>query len=134
MPLNVACQMDPIDRIDIQGDSTFALLLEAQRRGHKLFYYTPPNLSLLGGRLIARGSTLEVEDKAGAHYRLSDPRTEDLADLRRGAAAPGPAVRHVLHHHHAPARAHPSQDAGGQRPGATCATRPRRCSCSTSST
>ena len=56
MPLNVACQMDPIDRIDIRGDSTFALLLEAQRRGHELFYYTPPNLALLGGRLLARGS------------------------------------------------------------------------------
>ena len=54
MPLTVACQMDPIDRIDIMGDSTFALLLEAQRRGHALFYYTPPNLSLLAGRLIAR--------------------------------------------------------------------------------
>ena len=49
MPLTVACQMDPIDRIDIMGDSTFALLLEAQRRGHSLFYYTPPNLSLLPG-------------------------------------------------------------------------------------
>jgi glutathione synthase len=73
--------MDPIDRIDIQGDSTFALLLEAQRRGHKMFYYTPPNLSLLAGRLIARGTTLEVEDKAGAHYRVSNPRTENLADL-----------------------------------------------------
>jgi glutathione synthase len=79
MPLTVACQMDPIDRLDIPGDSTFALLLEAQRRGHKLFYYTPPNLSLLGGRLIARGSTLEVEDKVGDHYRLSEPRTEDLS-------------------------------------------------------
>ena len=70
MPLSVACQMDPIDRIDIKGDSTFALLLEAQHRGHKLFYYTPPNLSLLGGRLIAHGFTLEIEDKVGAHYRL----------------------------------------------------------------
>ena len=79
MPLNVACQMDPIDRIDIKGDSTFALLLEAQHRGHELFYYTPPNLALLQGRLIAHGSTLEIEDKVGAHYRLSQPRTEDLA-------------------------------------------------------
>ncbi len=78
MPLNVACQMDPIDRIDIRGDSTFALLLEAQHRGHRLFYYTPPNLALLGGRLIAHGFTLEIEDKVGAHYRLSEPRTEDL--------------------------------------------------------
>ncbi len=79
MPLTVACQMDPIDRIDILGDSTFALLLEAQNRGHKLFYYTPPNLALLAGRLIARGSTLAVEDKVGAHYRLTEPRTEDLS-------------------------------------------------------
>jgi glutathione synthase len=81
MPLKVACQMDPIDRIDIGGDSTFALLLEAQRRGHQLFYYTPPDLSLLGERLIARGSTLSVEDKVGSHYRLSQPRTVDLADM-----------------------------------------------------
>src|ERR1700674_259571 len=80
MPLSVACQMDPIDRIDIKGDSTFALLLEAQHRGHKLFYYTPPNLALLGGRLIAHGFTLAIEDKVGAHYRLSEPRTEDLSD------------------------------------------------------
>jgi glutathione synthase len=80
MPLTVACQMDPIDRIDIGGDSTFALLLEAQRRGHELFYYTPPNLSLLAGRLQARGSTLTVEDKAGAHYKVSNPRIENLAD------------------------------------------------------
>ena len=81
MPLNVACQMDPIDRIDIGGDSTFALLLEAQRRGHALFYYTPPNLSLFGGRLLAHGSTLRVEDKVGAHYTVSDPRTVDLSEL-----------------------------------------------------
>src|SRR2546423_14266723 len=80
MPLSVACQMAPIDRIDIKGDSTFALLLEAQHRGHKLFYYTPPNLSLLGGRLMAHGFTLAIEDKVGAHYRLSEPRTEDLSD------------------------------------------------------
>ena len=81
MPLNVACQMDPIDRIDIGGDSTFALLLEAQRRGHSMFYYTPPNLSLIGARLLAHGSTLHVEDTAGSHFRLSDPRTVDLSEL-----------------------------------------------------
>jgi glutathione synthase len=80
MPLAVACQMDPIERIDIRGDSTFALLLEAQRRGHDLFYYTPPNLFLLGGRLLARGATLTVEDKIGDHYRLSNPRTVDLSE------------------------------------------------------
>jgi glutathione synthase len=79
MPLKIACQMDPIDRIDIRGDSTFALLLEAQRRGHELFYYTPPHLTLDGPRLTARGQTLTVEDKIGEHYRLSAPRTIDLA-------------------------------------------------------
>jgi glutathione synthase len=79
MPLRVACQMDPIERIDIRGDSTFALLLEAQRRGHSLFYYTPPNLALHGNQLLARGETLKVEDKIGAHYKLSETRVEDLA-------------------------------------------------------
>src|ERR1041385_3542302 len=79
MPLRVACQMDPIERIDIRGDSTFALLLEAQKRGHKLFYYTPPNLALHEDKLLARGETLKVEDKAGAHYKLSKPRVEDLS-------------------------------------------------------
>ncbi len=79
MPLRVACQMDPIERIDIRGDSTFAILLEAQKRGHDLFYYTPPNLSLHGDRLLARGETLKVTDKVGAHYKLSDPRVEDLS-------------------------------------------------------
>jgi glutathione synthase len=79
MALAVACQMDPIDRIDIAGDSTFALLLEGQRRGHDLFYYTPQNLSLVGERLQARGFSLAVEDKRGDYYRLSQPRVEDLA-------------------------------------------------------
>src|SRR5262245_16287921 len=81
MPLTVACQMDPIDRIDVGGDSTLALLLEAQRRGHSLFYYTPPNLALVGPRLLAHGATLRVEDKVGAHYQLADPRTVDLSEL-----------------------------------------------------
>ena len=80
MPLRIACQMDPIDRIDIQGDSTFAMLLEAQQRGHELFYYTPPNLTLDGRHLVARGHTLTVEDKTGDHYRLSDARRVDLAE------------------------------------------------------
>ena len=81
MPLKVACQMDPIDRIDVGGDSTFALLLEAQKRGHSMFYYTPPDLALLGERLVARGSTLTVEDKAGSHFKLADARAVDLVEL-----------------------------------------------------
>lgn len=80
MPLRVACQMDPIDRIDIRGNSTFALLLEGQKRGHELFYYTPPDLSLRGDRLLARGASLAVEDTVGKHYQLSNARTENVAD------------------------------------------------------
>ena len=81
MPLRVAVQMDPIDRIDIVGDSTFALLLEAQQRGHDIFYYTPADLSLHGDRLLARGQSLKVVDKHGAHFELTAPRVENLADL-----------------------------------------------------
>ena len=78
-PLNVACQMDPVERIDIRGDSTFALLLEAQRRGHALFYYQPPDLALLGATLTARGASITVQDISGDHYTLHDPRTVDLS-------------------------------------------------------
>jgi len=79
MTLRIACQMDPIDRIDIRGDSTFAILLEAQRRGHDMFYYVPQDLALHGQRLLARGATLKVEDKEGDHYRLSKRCVEDLS-------------------------------------------------------
>jgi glutathione synthase len=72
--------MDPIERIDIRGDSTFAILLEAERRGHEVFYYTPPNLALEGERLLARGHTLNVVDRVGAHYRLGKARRENLAE------------------------------------------------------
>jgi len=78
MALKIACQMDPIDRIDIRGDSTFAMLLEAQKRGHELFYYTPQNIALDGDTLIARGETLTVQDRAGDHYKLSNARKIDL--------------------------------------------------------
>ncbi|MGE0629043.1 MAG: glutathione synthase [Hyphomicrobiaceae bacterium] len=80
MPLRVACQMDPIASIDIAGDSTFALLLEAQRRGHEIFYYTPPHLTLWGERLQAHGARLIVEDRVGSHYRLGATSTEDLTE------------------------------------------------------
>ena len=78
MALKIAAQMDPIERIDIRGDSTFAILLEAQNRGHDIFYYTPPNLALHGPRLLARGHSLKVKDKEGDHYALSNPRGVDL--------------------------------------------------------
>jgi glutathione synthase len=77
--LRIACQMDPVERIDIRGDSTFALLLEAQQRGHDLFYYTPNNLALLGNQLMARGLTITVKDVIGDHYAVHDARTVDLS-------------------------------------------------------
>ncbi len=79
MSLSVAVQMDPIDKIDIRGDSTFAMLLEAQRRGHKIFYYTPFQLSLDGSILKARGHDLTVADQLGGHFKLGPERTVDLA-------------------------------------------------------
>jgi glutathione synthase len=81
MPLKIACQMDPIEIIDVPGDSTLAILLEAQNRGHDIFYYTPPDLTLDGMRLIAHGHTLAVRDEPGNHFTLSDSRTEDLATV-----------------------------------------------------
>ena len=80
MTLRIACQMDPIERIDIRGDSTFAILLEAQRRGHEIFYYTPQNLCLDGRDLIARGNRLSVTDTLGDHYRLGACSRENMAE------------------------------------------------------
>ena len=70
MSLNVAVQMDPIGRINIGGDSTFALLLEAQKRGHRLAYYTPDRLVMLNGKVFASVEPLQVRDKAGDHFSL----------------------------------------------------------------
>ncbi len=81
MPLSIAVQMDPITAIDIRGDSTFAILLEAQKRGHSIFYYTPKDLAMHGDRLLARGSTVTVKDQYGDHFALSKPRVENLGDL-----------------------------------------------------
>ena len=81
MPLNVAVQMDPIERINVRGDSTFALLLEAQRRGHKLSYYTPDRLALRDGKVSASVRPLEVRDNVGDHFTLGEPRHIDLSSL-----------------------------------------------------
>src|ERR1700751_6138180 len=78
MKLNVAVQMDPIPRINIRGDSTFALLLEAQKRGHGLSYYTPDKLSLNGGELDAPVQLLTVRDEPGNHFTLGEPHREAL--------------------------------------------------------
>ncbi len=79
MSLTVAVQMDPIASIRIAGDSTFALLLEAQRRGHRLLHYTPDRLALRQDRVTARVEPLEVRDTVGDHATLGTPQTIDLA-------------------------------------------------------
>ncbi len=81
MPLNVAVQMDPIERINVRGDSTFALLLEAQQRGHKLSYYTPDRLALRDGKVSAAVRPVEVRDRVGDHFTLGEPRDIDLSSL-----------------------------------------------------
>ena len=116
MPLTVAVQMDPIERIRIAGDSTFALLLEAQARGHTLLYYTPDRLNLQGARLFVEAQPLTVRDEQGEHARLGEARDDRACRPRRRAVAPGPAVRPRLYRDHPPARAHPPAHSGGQRP------------------
>ena len=81
MGLNVAVQMDPIERIKIAGDSTFALLLEAQKRGHRLAYYTPDRLAQLDGRVFATVSDLKVRDVAGDHSTLGEAKRVELTDF-----------------------------------------------------
>ncbi|AWM04219.1 glutathione synthase [Bradyrhizobium amphicarpaeae] len=78
MKLNVAVQMDPIARINIKGDSTFALLLEAQKRGHGLSYYTPDKLSMVGEEIVAPVQLLTVRDEPGNHFTLGESRREAL--------------------------------------------------------
>jgi glutathione synthase len=73
--------MDPIERINIAGDSTFALLLEAQKRGFEIFYFTPERLSLLGSDVLATGQTLGVRDVAGDHYTLGPPHRRNLREI-----------------------------------------------------
>jgi glutathione synthase len=72
MPLTVAVQMDPIERIRIAGDSTFALLLEAQARGHRILHYTPERLRLNGTRVEVMAEPLTVKDVEGDHARLGE--------------------------------------------------------------
>jgi glutathione synthase len=81
MTLNVAVQMDHIAGISIAGDSTFALMLEAERRGHTLFHYTPDRLAMRGGRVEARVEPVKVRDVKGDHFSLGPAEVADLAGM-----------------------------------------------------
>jgi glutathione synthase len=79
--IDVAVQMDPLDKINFAGDSTFALMLEAQRRGHRLWHYTPDLLSLEGRRLRAPARAIEVFDDPARYYALGEERVLDLGEV-----------------------------------------------------
>ena len=81
MALRVAVQMDPIEHINIAGDSSFALLLEAQARGHELYFYAPSGLSLRGADLLAPLQKLAVRDVKGDHVTLGAPVVTALASM-----------------------------------------------------
>jgi glutathione synthase len=80
MSLRVAVQMDPLDKINIAGDSTFAIMLGAQARGHKLWHYLAEDLSHKDGRLTARAHPVKVQRVEGGHYRFGDPELIDLGE------------------------------------------------------
>ena len=79
--LRVAVQMDPIASINIDGDSTFALMLEAQARGHALWHYHVRDLALAGGRVLAHAQPIEVRRVKGDHFTLGAPVELDLGQV-----------------------------------------------------
>jgi glutathione synthase len=81
MSLQIAIQMDPMESVDIAGDSTFALALEGQARGHTLFHYLPSDISMQQGRIIARARLLNVRHEVGNHFTLGDAELIDLSSM-----------------------------------------------------
>lgn len=81
MPLKIALQMDPIGSVNINADSTFRIALEAQSRGHALFYYPPDKLAFVEGRVMARGFWIELRREVGNHVSFGPEVELDLADM-----------------------------------------------------
>ena len=81
MKLTVAIQMDPIEGVNIDADSTFALAEAAQRRGHVLWHYLVQHLSFREGRLVARARPLQVRRERGNHATLGPAEAIDLAQV-----------------------------------------------------
>ena len=79
MGLKVALQMDPIGSVNIDGDSTFRIALEAQARGHTLFFYTPDKLAFDEGRVTARGWPIELRREKGNHVTYGAEAEADLS-------------------------------------------------------
>jgi glutathione synthase len=80
VPLTVAVQMDPLAAIDIAGDSSFALMLSAQTRGHRLFHYLAEDLNYAAGRVWTRAHPVAVQNVKGDHVRFDDPVALDLGE------------------------------------------------------
>lgn len=81
MPLRVAIQMDPIESINIEGDSTFVMGLSAEARGHTLWHYHPRQLSLRDGKAFARARPMSLRRKHGDHFTLGEEEALDLSAL-----------------------------------------------------
>ncbi len=79
-PLTIAVQMDPLETINIAGDSTFALMLAGQARGHRLFHYAPGDLNYENGRVWTQAHPVTVQRVEGDHFHRGDPVTLDLGD------------------------------------------------------
>ena len=80
MPLTVAVQMDPLEHINIVGDSSFALMLSAQARGHRVFHYAAEDLNYRDGRVWTQGRPVTVQRISGDHYAAGDPVNLDLGE------------------------------------------------------
>ena len=81
MPLRVAIQMDPIESINIEGDSSFVMGLSAEARGHKLWHYHPRQLSLRNGKAVARARPMTLRRVKGDHFTLGDEEVIELASM-----------------------------------------------------
>jgi glutathione synthase len=81
MTLNVAIQMDPVEGINIESDTTFMMMMEAQTRGHSLWVYTPDKLSLEDGRVFARGRSLILRATKGDHHTTGEYQVREMSDF-----------------------------------------------------
>jgi len=81
MPLQVAVQMDPIERVNIEADTTFMLMLEAQARGHGLFIYAADKLALNEGRVLARGRSANLRSVKGDHHTSGEAEVRDMSEF-----------------------------------------------------
>ena len=77
-PLTVAVQMDPMEGINIAGDSTFHIMLAAQARGHRLYHYLAPDLTYRDGRVLAKARPVKVQKVQGDHFAFGEPEMLDL--------------------------------------------------------